>query len=90
MTTLQQLHREIWWGSLKWNILTMESRRGIWLFIGHVGIAFRIIPRISTKLMIKIGAAKGIRVSQFGPLVVTWEEKAPRKGRVLREKTDKS
>lgn len=73
---MQQLYRELWWGSLKWNLLQMESRRLMWLFVGHVGIGFRIVPRLETKLMIKIGAAKGIRVSQFGPLVVTWEERA--------------
>lgn len=72
---LRQLERELWWGCLKWNLLQMESRRGLWLFVGHVGIAFRIMPRLNTKLMIKVGSAKGIRVSQFGPLVVTWEER---------------
>lgn len=72
---IRQLERELWWGCLKWNLCQLESRRGIWLFVGHVGISFRIIPRFSTRLMIKIGAAKGIRVSQFGPLVATWEER---------------
>jgi len=42
--------------------------------VGHVGISFQRIPRFTTKLMIKRGAKKGIRVSQFGPLVVAWEE----------------
>ena len=69
------LERELNWFLLKWKLLQMESRRGIWLFVGHLGVAFRIIPRFATRLMVKRGATKGIRVSQFGPLVLTWEEK---------------
>lgn len=71
---LWQLRMKMWWMALKWNLLMLESRRGLWLFVGHIGVAFRIIPRLTTRLMIKKGSAKGIRVSQFGPLVVTWPE----------------
>lgn len=54
--------------------IDMRMDRGAWIWIGHVGVSFRRLWRFSSKLMIKIGARKGIRVSQFGPLRVTWEE----------------
>lgn len=72
---LHNLDRTIWWLSLKWKLLQMESRRGMWLFVGQVGIAFRIFPRFETRLMVRRGATWGIRISQFGPLIVTWKEK---------------
>lgn len=64
------------WMVFLWNLHILEANtwRGAWIWVGHMGISFRRIPRFDTKLMIKIGARKGIRVSQFGPLVVTWEE----------------
>lgn len=67
----REINRFFW----KWNMLQLESRRGIWFFVGHLGVAFRIIPRFATRLMVKIGATKGIRITQFGPLVLTWEER---------------
>lgn len=66
----------VWWWSLKLTVLEMESRRGIWLFVGQLGIGFKIIPRFCTKFMVKHGAPWGIRVTQFGPLVLTWKEVA--------------
>jgi hypothetical protein len=52
----------------------LRDFRGIWIWVGRVGIAFRRIPRLGSKLMIKRGASWGIRVSQFGPLVVSFPE----------------
>jgi len=66
----------LWKSFLLLSLHSLEARswRGAWIWVGHVGISFQRIPRFTTKLMIKRGAKKGIRVSQFGPLVVTWEE----------------
>lgn len=72
MNIEREIDRLLW----RFNLLMMESRRGIWFFVGHLGVAFKIIPRLRTRLMIKRGAKKGVRVSQFGPLVLTWEERA--------------
>lgn len=78
MTTLnmKSLMRRMWWGIFLYNLHArdMNTFRGAWIWVGHVGISFRRTWRFSSKLMIKIGARKGIRVSQFGPLEVTWEE----------------
>jgi hypothetical protein len=69
------LRAKLWWHFLMMGLWCMErSPRGAWIWVGHVGISFRIIPRFTSKLMIKNSAKKGIRVSQFGPLVATWEE----------------
>lgn len=67
---------ELWKAFILIGLHNLEARswRGAWIWVGQVGISFQRIPRFSTKLMIKIGAKKGIRVSQFGPLVVTWAE----------------
>lgn len=68
----------LWWSFLMLSLHNLEGStwRGAWIWVGHVGISFRRIPRFTTKLMIKRGARKGIRVSQFGPLQMTWEESA--------------
>ena len=65
-----------------WSMLLMDlGMRDLcwgrmWIWVGRLGISFHRIPRFSTKLMVKKGALWGIRVSQFGPLVVTWKERA--------------
>ena len=68
------IRMRMWWMSMLLHFYDLEVSRGIWIWVGHMGIAFKRIPRFHTKLMIKIGASSGIRVSQFGPLVVTWSE----------------
>lgn len=72
---LKRLYWQVGWHLFILDMLGRESRRGVWLFAGHLGISFKIIPRLFTKLYIKKGEKKGIRVSQFGPLVLTWEER---------------
>lgn len=72
-----RLRAKLWWHFLMMRLYwTERSPRGAWIWVGHVGISFRPVPRFDTKLMIKKSAKKGIRVSQFGPLQVTWEESA--------------
>lgn len=70
------IRMRIWWTFLMMNLYRRETetRRNHWIWVGHLGISFRRIPRFDSKLMIKRGERKGIRVSQFGPLVMSWEE----------------
>lgn len=65
--------RMLWW-SLMLCLYGLKDSRGVWIWVGRLGISFSMIPRFCTKLMIKNGARYGIRVSQFGPLVTTWAE----------------
>lgn len=62
--------------SLNLRLLDLQraTGRGPWIWAGHLGVSFHRMPGFDTKLMIKRGARRGIRVSQFGPLVVTWPE----------------
>ena len=66
----------LWWTRIMMDLSFRElaSYRRIWVWVGRVGIGFRRIPRLGSKLMIKRDASWGIRVSQFGPLVVTFQE----------------
>ena len=70
------IRMRIWWSFLLLHLHHLEGAtwRGAWIWVGHLGISFRRIPRFCTKLMIKRGKKSGIRVSQFGPLVMTWQE----------------
>lgn len=63
----------LWLAFLWMKLYHLETAR-TWIWVGRLGISFRRIPRFDSKLMIKRGAKSGIRVSQFGPLVVTWPE----------------
>lgn len=64
------------WMAFLWNLHILEANtlRCAWIWVGHMGVSFSRTPRFCSKLMVKNGTRKGIRVSQFGPLVVTWEE----------------
>jgi hypothetical protein len=70
------LRIRVWWMFLMSHLYRLEAAtwRGVWIWVGHLGISFRRIPRFDSKLMIKRGERRGIRVSQFGPLVMTWSE----------------
>lgn len=67
---------KLWWMSTLMNLLYLEmaKTRGVWIWAGHLGISFQRIPGFSSKLMIKHGERQGIRVFQFGPLIMTWAE----------------
>lgn len=73
---MNKLIREIRIFVFFWNLhmADMNTGRSPWIWVGHVGISFRRTWRFSTKLMIKTCARRGIRVSQFGPLLWTQEE----------------
>jgi hypothetical protein len=71
-----RLRLKMWWMTLLMGLYGLETStwRGVWIWVGHLGISFKRIPRFGSRLMVKRGDRLGIRVSQFGPLVVTWPE----------------
>lgn len=61
---------------LKLHLLLLEvaTGRGPWIWAGHLDISFQRTPGFGSRLIARRGERRGIRVSRFGPLVVTWPE----------------